>query len=78
MQLTPTATLSARFRRTFPRPTRDGVWQISDKADNLDVPKMHHLARRPRSYPISVQSIIGATSNCHDSGFSVLSEIFRG
>ena len=78
MQLTRTATLSARFRRTFPRPTSDGVWQISDKADNLDEPKMHHLARRPRSYPISVQSIIGATSSRHDSGFSALPENFGG
>jgi len=45
---------------TFPRPTSDGVWPIDDKADNLDAPEMHPMARKPRNYAISVQSIIGA------------------
>jgi len=51
----------AHARRNVPRPTSDGAWQIDDKADNLDAPKMHQMTRKPRSYTISVQSIMGVT-----------------
>jgi hypothetical protein len=60
MQLTRTTTLSTRFRRNVPRPTSDGVWLVDDKATIFIAPEMHQMVGKPRSYAISVQSIIGA------------------
>ena len=48
-------------RRNVPGPTSNGVWQIDNKADNLDAPEMHQMVRKLHNYAISVQSIIGAT-----------------
>lgn len=76
MQLTRTTNIvDASSAEGVPRPTNDGVWLIDDIANNLDAPKMHQMARKPNSYAISVQSIIGATQNRHGETFSIFSLI---